>query len=126
MLLNEALNGSLNLIYSPPIEGRPIRQSISIGKNILTESYFKLKVQYLQLLKTPPLPQWFVPLRPFSVEVWIAIIIVTILSLLLGALYGAFYPLSESSGGHMVLWLTDVILGSQCSQFEKLKTKSVR
>ena len=85
-----------------------------------------LKTLYLQLLKTPPLPQWFVPLRPFHLEVWIALIAVTLVTLLLGALYGAFYPLSEFSGGQMVLWLIDSHLGNSLHQFHQFQTKSLR
>ena len=72
-----------------------------------------------QLLKIPPLPQFLVPLRPFSIEVWISILVTFTISIFFGVLYGAFYPLSNTSGLQMTFSVVEMLLGNSISKFWK-------
>ena len=86
----------------------------------------KIFKHLLQLLKTPPLPQILVPLRPFSIEVWISILVTFALSIFFGVLYGAFYPLSNTSGVQMTFSVVEMLLGNSISKFWKFQSFATR
>ena len=80
----------------------------------------------LQLLKTPPLPMFLVPLRPFSLEVWISVLVTIIISIFLAFLYGAYYPLSNTSGVKMTLSALEMLLGNSITKFWNFPSLSIR